>query len=1452
MPVIIEHADQQHSHKASTSGIPADSSRSYTSHSVATNKYTLEDICRDVRRLISNAKKYNQSGSIVYQHALALDRALRRAVKQVEELNLDYAEDDDSEEETALWSGCLQLRAELEAEEAANARELQEVLLQKQARESMFKPHRTHKQVRWEEVAKAAPDDADLLCRGAESISLHHARKLGRHPFIGPYGRMADSWMHIQPYSSSGPQAPDSPMPHTDSQAASNGESTNTSSPQQQQQQQFSRRRRRAAAAPAASPGGTRAQTATGPQWAHWADHTPAAEWPVGTLRNPQDTEATAGSLWRRAWLKQAQSLAAGISARGLQAKQEFLAAADESSAHRSSDADIWGVAYLRLRLSGELSAPLRAIMPAGCVSTPALAGISPLLAKGPLADKEMDASVQVGGINFPSSPKATFHRRAMASSSGAWRYDAPLDFGREPPAQPIVSAMSPSFAALLQACGSSSASAAAGLSIDVTPVKRRQSDASSSVGLDGLLTPSFRSTSAVTSASGFRARGAYDASTSALSRTSPSRAPKNAEAPPLGWDPEHTALWRHQYMQGMVRVHKCRVQAAGSAASLAAAQREQAEAVLCCTDAAVAAATSNRLAVQYSVPSAATETHHAAGSSKYTAGALQRPWARAVQGLLKDEAANQTTSVDSMHADNLQRYILVEWNPRVESGVLYDSPCGTPAPPSAELATAFAHDKPVQRLQWSASTQDDSASQQHSVVDTAALAAEGPSAKHTGAADDSTPIPAVVGRKGMKRRRSSVSDASAGSAVASSDTPRSSELAASGKAASSKGKGGGNKGKTTHKRMQLQDVWGVEGLLVYCHGSGRSAKHLRVGALFGGRIACFCGCSKLYSGSGFAQHTDNTKHRPLQTVFLLGTKMRLQDALREVRDSGASPQDLQSRDIAGQGVAMVQELYAQPGMEVPKASPAPAAPTRKSPEPAQVNESAAVETFRRTSPSELRAVFSTDTRSLQVGPMDDTLTTLDEDHDFFVGGLAESALGDADDAFLNFDSVLSSRASSPQLPEQVSTATTFVPSACLRASPSASAAVNAARAALVKAHGSGPSASATADGSGHSNEKSRKESTQDESYSDKTAHLRQQHPLADVVPVSLALAEAIIGQHPHNGVTPFSSLSAEDVEPEKLRKVGLASPSSSFSVHVLHTQLFSSDQRVAAACAAAALVPEQLLHERGKVPLVVAPHMGRRSTAPPPDAFSITPAPKVEKVHASTADPEVAPAAAPEASPSLITSAPPQNKKPRTSQSSKTALASQHDSDGTGSPSPRATAKTPGTLSVDVSHVDFTVSQAEQIELKAHPQTLHEDSDAVSLTLPVWVPLRAPAAVLARHRGLLPDAYEEIPGSAFVPARAKLTQLPLVLRVGAHIDCLFQGQWWDAVVRRLSGDAGAWAGSRRGKEAAGLQASEVWGVMVHYVGWSSKHDEWVVGDLDMVNKFAPLGTYTDPLKLLT
>lgn len=58
-------------------------------------RYTLADIQRDLRRMISNAKKFNLPQSQIYTDAMALERLIRRAVKDLEKSG-DFVDDEDA------------------------------------------------------------------------------------------------------------------------------------------------------------------------------------------------------------------------------------------------------------------------------------------------------------------------------------------------------------------------------------------------------------------------------------------------------------------------------------------------------------------------------------------------------------------------------------------------------------------------------------------------------------------------------------------------------------------------------------------------------------------------------------------------------------------------------------------------------------------------------------------------------------------------------------------------------------------------------------------------------------------------------------------------------------------------------------------------------------------------------------------------------------------------------------------------------------------------------------------------------------------------------------------------------------------------------------------------------------------------------------------------------------
>ena len=57
-------------------------------------RYSLADMQRDLRRMVSNAKRYNTTDSAVYAQALAIERAARKCVKEIEADGMDDEDED--------------------------------------------------------------------------------------------------------------------------------------------------------------------------------------------------------------------------------------------------------------------------------------------------------------------------------------------------------------------------------------------------------------------------------------------------------------------------------------------------------------------------------------------------------------------------------------------------------------------------------------------------------------------------------------------------------------------------------------------------------------------------------------------------------------------------------------------------------------------------------------------------------------------------------------------------------------------------------------------------------------------------------------------------------------------------------------------------------------------------------------------------------------------------------------------------------------------------------------------------------------------------------------------------------------------------------------------------------------------------------------------------------------
>lgn len=57
-------------------------------------RYTLADLQRDLRRMVANAKRFNQTESAVYAQALAIERAARKFSKEIEADGMDDEDED--------------------------------------------------------------------------------------------------------------------------------------------------------------------------------------------------------------------------------------------------------------------------------------------------------------------------------------------------------------------------------------------------------------------------------------------------------------------------------------------------------------------------------------------------------------------------------------------------------------------------------------------------------------------------------------------------------------------------------------------------------------------------------------------------------------------------------------------------------------------------------------------------------------------------------------------------------------------------------------------------------------------------------------------------------------------------------------------------------------------------------------------------------------------------------------------------------------------------------------------------------------------------------------------------------------------------------------------------------------------------------------------------------------
>lgn len=1354
-----------------------------TSHTVGEGRYTMADISRDVRRMVANAKRYNEPGSQVHRHAHAMGRLLRRAIKEVEEKDLDYAEDDDSEEETALWSCAVSLRKEAEGLERENAAELQKALARRRATEFSKRGEReSGASSRQGDAVRALLSDEDVLRRGCEGLGAHAARRIGMGSYLGPYGAHSDQWW------------------------------------------KHGRR-------------GHGTGDASAPVWDHWSKWTPPHLWPAGSPLNPLDTACTAGAEWRRAWLAKALPVAHAANAaaaqrRGNEARQPEVAGSVGAGAAQPAR----GVGYLRFTCGGEVTGPaLRAILPAGVLAVPGDAEGAGLLSPGPLADTlpwKRDGMCGVGGLLLPTTASAALDVSAAVEHGAGWRFDHPGDFGESLPSTAAAGVFSsPALSALMVCCSPRPPPAARSSDLRITlpsastPAKQARQEGSPA---PELLTPMFRASGGCSGASspgeGFKSVAAVPRSSAFIGRCD--------SGDGLGFHPLHTRAWRAQYMKGLIRCLPWKEVARDGHSAVSAALGATIADRLASTEQVVSMGAVSGMPITHMVSSAGTAIRHASSQSRHLGDQAVVGAQRHIQGSVRILHPEEQPKGAVRPASSVQGDVLVEWNPHLEVGVIYGAPVETPASPSPALQAAHARDAPLPPVTVPPLVvvfhQSESTTTRQRRLSTCSSATEGASSSVSGdvgkdAAASSRHRASSFGSGGLSvDTRPEAREASTPASQLALPPQRAGQKAGKGRASAETPGGSKARSKTTtpHKRMQLQDVWGVEGLHVYCNGSGRSSHHLRAGVLIGGRIACFCGCDKLYSGSGFAQHTDNTKHRPLQTVLLLGTKMRLQDALRQVRDSGSSPQDLQTPSIVMEGVRTINEAYTQPGMQVRAA----ANPVQVNSIPVPGQESALATTtppmHLTQGPSQLPGMLS------ESPEMDDH----DEDEDMmYLSGFpghgeesgpfaaADSSAGarfrDSDGLVHNSQMEVAAQTAVPSiaLPLQVmqgGTAAQHVPAPDLVA---------------MDASGKQP-------------------------LPEHLLHLATQHPLSAAQSVSLGVAAAILQREVYKGVRPFSALGSEDVEPEKLRQCGLASPSSSFSVHVLQTQLFSQPQRVAAAAAAGALAAPAALEQVG-VPSSVAASQGRRQgVATPTSAAEFG---RENKGAASRKGWKKARAASPSA---LAAGSRKVNKAGKAARRGSKRPRSQgdpltvEDSMAAGAAGHPAAAVGQG---VSVQAVDFTPEQVLDIHNLAHEGCTGE---GVSLPLKVWVPDSCPAA---RMQAAIAEGSEG--GGPGASRSAALVTVPLTLSAGLKIDCLFKGQWWAATIRRAELDATQFqrAKHRARRAPAGVEQpgtpsppSRKWGVLVHYNGWNAKFDEWVVGDIEMINKFAPYGTFTDVLGL--
>lgn len=186
-------------------------------------RYTLTDMARDVRRMLANAKQYNDSHARIYQDAIALERVVRRVCKELEK------EGADSDEDATCVQSCMTLscspsvavfallvahltfyqsvtacatnsfmlcryartnrdRSWYEHTERDNARQWIATQQKRAAAAALRAGKPTAEQVELDGQFVDFVKDGDLFRRGVENPVVFHQRKLGRMRSSGGAG----------------------------------------------------------------------------------------------------------------------------------------------------------------------------------------------------------------------------------------------------------------------------------------------------------------------------------------------------------------------------------------------------------------------------------------------------------------------------------------------------------------------------------------------------------------------------------------------------------------------------------------------------------------------------------------------------------------------------------------------------------------------------------------------------------------------------------------------------------------------------------------------------------------------------------------------------------------------------------------------------------------------------------------------------------------------------------------------------------------------------------------------------------------------------------------------------------------------------------------------------------------------------------------------------------------